>query len=92
MTKNWTIVSSGASPDLDRLPVSGESISDFLEGFPTVTKEQVIAFQQNLPKFDISVLVLRARTNGLRGLAPLVPKTVDALTDPKRGKAVFIDS
>ena len=23
---------------------SGESISDFLEGFPTVTKEQVIAF------------------------------------------------
>jgi uncharacterized protein (DUF433 family) len=55
----WKLISSdprimGGTPVFrgTRVPVqtlidyleAGESISDFLEGFPTVTKEQVIAF------------------------------------------------
>ncbi len=54
---------------------AGESIDDFLEGFPSVTREHVIAFleeakdltvdrnlsfQQNLHTFSIAVVVLGA--------------------------------
>jgi hypothetical protein len=55
-----------------------------------LTVDRNLTFQQNLPKFDITVLVIRARTNRLRDLVPLVPKILDALTDPQRGKALFI--
>lgn len=57
-----------------------------------LTVDRNLTFQQNLPKFDISVLVLRARTNRLRDLVPLVPKILDALTNAQKGKALFIDS
>ena len=56
-----------------------------------ITVDRNLTFQQNLPKFDIAVLVLRARTNRLRHLIPLVPKILEAFTDLQRGKAVFID-
>jgi hypothetical protein len=57
-----------------------------------ITVDRNLSFQQNLPKFDIAVLVLRARTNRLKDLIPLVPKILDALNTPQRGKAVFIDA
>jgi len=57
-----------------------------------ITVDRNLTFQQNLPKFDIAVLVLRARTNRLRDLVFLVPKILAALTDLERGRAVFIDS
>jgi hypothetical protein len=56
-----------------------------------ITVDRNLSFQQNLPKFDLAVLVLRARTNRLRDLIPLVPKIVEALKKPQNGKAVFID-
>ena len=57
-----------------------------------ITVDRNLTFQQNLPKFDIAVLVLRTRTNRLKDLIPLVSKIIDALNNPQRGKAVFIDS
>lgn len=57
-----------------------------------VTVDRNLTFQQHLPKFDVAVLVLCARTNRLQDLIPLAPKILDALTDPRRGKAVFIHS
>jgi hypothetical protein len=57
-----------------------------------ITVDRNLSFQQNLPKFDLAVLVLRARTNRLKDLIPLVPKILDALNTPQRGKAVFIDA
>lgn len=57
-----------------------------------VTVDRNLTFQQHLPKFDVAVLVLCARTNRLQDLIPLAPKILDALTDPQRGKAVFIHS
>ena len=57
-----------------------------------VTVDRNLTFQQNLPKFDIAVLVLRARTNRLADLIPLVPKIVDTLPGLQKGKAVFLDS
>lgn len=56
-----------------------------------ITVDRNLTFQQNLPKFDIAVLVLRTRTNRLKDLIPLVPKIIDALNNSQRGKAVFID-
>ena len=57
-----------------------------------ITVDRNLTFQQNLPKFDIAVLVLRTRINRLKDLISLVPKIIDALNNPQRGKAVFIDS
>jgi hypothetical protein len=57
-----------------------------------VTVDRNLTFQQHLPKFDVAVLVLCARTNRLQDLIPLALKILDALTDPQRGKAVFIHS
>ena len=57
-----------------------------------ITVDRNLTFQQNLPKFDIAVLVLRARTNRLKDLIPLASKIIDALNAPQKGKAVFIDA
>jgi hypothetical protein len=56
-----------------------------------ITVDRNLTFQQNLPKFDIAVLVLRARTNRLADLIPLVPKIVDTLPRLQKGKAIFIE-
>ena len=57
-----------------------------------ITVDRNLTFQQNLPKFDIAVFVLRARTNRLKDLISLAPKIIEALTTPQKGKAVFIDA
>jgi uncharacterized protein (DUF433 family) len=36
---------------------TGESINDFLDGFPTVTREQVIAFLEEAGKNLVSMVV-----------------------------------
>lgn len=56
-----------------------------------ITVDRNLTFQQNLPKFDIAVLVLRGRTNRLRDLVSLAPKILAALSDLQRGRAVVID-
>lgn len=57
-----------------------------------ITVDRNLTFQQNIPKFNIAVLVLHARTNRLQDLVPLIPKILDALNNPQRGKAVSIHS
>ena len=49
-----------------------------------------LSFQQNLPPYDIAVIVLRARTNRLQDLVPLVPETPVCLTNPQPGVAGFV--
>ena len=55
-----------------------------------VTVDRNLSFQQNLPRFKIAVLILRARTNRLTDLLPLMPKALQALTRPKTGEAVSV--
>jgi len=74
---------------LDNGELLAKAQSDF-DVFVTVDRN--LTFQQNLPNFDLAVLVLGARTNRLRDLIPLVPKLLEALNGPQRGKAVFIGS
>ena len=57
-----------------------------------ITVDRNLAFQQNLPKFKIAVLVLHARTNRLQDLLPLVPSILNALKNLEFGKALTISS
>lgn len=44
-----------------------------------ITVDRNLSFQQNLPKFNISVLVLKAKSNSLKDLQPLTTKIIEAL-------------
>jgi hypothetical protein len=56
-----------------------------------IAVDRNLTFQQNLPKFDIAVLVLQSPTNRFKDLLPLIPKVLDVLVKPQKGKAVFIN-
>ena len=55
-----------------------------------VTVDRNLSFQQNLPAFDIAVIVLRAKSNRLADLRPLVPELLATIPTAKRGVATFI--
>ena len=50
-----------------------------------VTVDRNLPFQQHLPKFDIAVILLRAKTNRLDDLVLLVPELVSAIPSAKKG-------
>jgi hypothetical protein len=56
-----------------------------------VTVDRNLSFQQNLVAFPIAVLVLRARTNRLADLRPLIPALLAALHSAERGVAQLIE-
>ncbi|AFZ27829.1 hypothetical protein Cylst_5845 [Cylindrospermum stagnale PCC 7417] len=49
-----------------------------------------LSFQQNLSQFNIAVVVLRAPSNRLMDLKPLVPKILDILSTVVKGQAVVV--
>ena len=55
-----------------------------------VTVDRNLSFQQNLPRYNIAVIVLRARSNRLQDLRPLVPKLLEVLPTVKRGEALWV--
>jgi hypothetical protein len=55
-----------------------------------ITVDRNLSFQQNLPKFDIAVLVLQAHTNRLADLKPLAPKVLLILPLLTKGKAEVV--
>ena len=55
-----------------------------------VTVDRNLSFQQNLVSFTIAVVVLRARTNRLTDLRPLVPKLLAVLPSVKPGAVTYI--
>jgi hypothetical protein len=50
-----------------------------------VTVDRNLPFQQHLPKFDIAVILLRAKTNRIDDLALLVPDLISAISRAKKG-------
>lgn len=56
-----------------------------------VTVDQNLSFQQNLAAFPIAILILRARTNRLADLRPLIPTLLAALPTSKPGVAQLIE-
>lgn len=55
-----------------------------------VTVDRNLPFQQDLSRFSVAVVVLRARSNRLADLASLVPELLDVLLVAKRGKVTWV--
>jgi predicted nuclease of predicted toxin-antitoxin system len=55
-----------------------------------ITVDRNLSFQQNLPQFNIAVIVLQARSNRLVDLKPLVIKVIAILPTADRGQATTV--
>ena len=57
-----------------------------------VTTDRNLIFQQNLPRFNIAVIILAGKTNRLGDLLPLVPKLLDAIPSANPGDPIILQS
>ena len=55
-----------------------------------ITVDRNLSFEQNLPKFDIAVIVLQTRSNRLADLKLLVPNILAVLDTATKGKATLV--
>ncbi|MBI5908915.1 MAG: DUF5615 family PIN-like protein [Betaproteobacteria bacterium] len=55
-----------------------------------VTVDRNLSFQQNLPAFTIAVIVLRAHSNRLSDLQPLIPELLASIPTAKRGAVTYV--
>ena len=55
-----------------------------------VTVDRNLSFQQSLPKFDIAVVVLRAKSNRIEALRPLAAPLLVALPGTRAGRVLVI--
>jgi Domain of unknown function (DUF5615) len=55
-----------------------------------ITVDRNLSFQQNLPQFDIAVIVLQASSNRLADLKPLAPNILAILEIAAKGQATLI--
>lgn len=55
-----------------------------------ITVDRNLSFQQNLPTFNIAILILHATSNRLADLKPLVPKVLSTLPTLTKGEAEHI--
>ena len=55
-----------------------------------ITVDRNLSFQQNLPKYNIAVIVLRAKSNRLSDLQSFASKIVEVLPNLQKGKAESI--
>jgi hypothetical protein len=57
-----------------------------------ITVDRNLSFQQNLPQFDIAVIVLCASSNRLEEMKPLAPKILDCLPNIVKGQAIQVSA
>ena len=55
-----------------------------------ITVDRNLSYQQSLRKHDIAVLVLKAKTNRLTDLKPLVPRILKVLRHLKKHRATLL--
>jgi hypothetical protein len=75
----WTTVKNGAL-----LTLASQHFDVF------VTVDRNLSFQQNLDSFSVAVVVLRAKSNRLADLKPLVPSLLAAIASAPPAVATFI--
>lgn len=56
-----------------------------------ITLDQNLEHQQNVTERDIPIIVLVARRSRIDHLEPLVPRTLEALPNMKRGQVIRIE-
>jgi hypothetical protein len=70
---------------------NGELLALAMKEFDVfVTVDRNLSFQQNLPAFTIAVIVLRARSNRLGDLQPLVPELFASIPTARRGAVTYV--
>ncbi len=57
-----------------------------------ITVDRNLSFQQNLPQFNIAVVVLQASSNRLADLKPVVPNILAILANVVKGQATVISA
>ncbi len=57
-----------------------------------ITVDRNLSFQQNLPQFNIAVVVLQASSNRLADLKPVVPNILAILTNVVKGQATVVSA
>ena len=55
-----------------------------------VTVDRNLSFQQHLPKYNIAVVLLTAKSNRIDDLLPLVPKLLESIPRAQRGSVTTI--
>jgi len=55
-----------------------------------VTVDRNLSFQQDLPAFAVAVIVLRAVSNRLADLQPLIPELLASIPKAKRGAVTYV--
>ncbi len=55
-----------------------------------VTVDRDLSFQQNVPAFAIAVIVMRAKSNRLSDLQPLVPELLASIPTAKPGTVTYV--
>ena len=55
-----------------------------------ITADQSLPNQQHLPRFELSVVVLGARTNRLEDLLPLVPRVLEECRGLGKGESSVV--
>jgi predicted nuclease of predicted toxin-antitoxin system len=55
-----------------------------------ITVDRNLSFQQNLPKFNISVVVLQASSNRLADMKPLIPNILAILPTAIKGQCIIV--
>ena len=70
---------------------NGDLLSRAQQGFDAfITVDRNLPFQQDLSRFSIAVLILRARSNRLTDLRGLIPQLLQALPVAKRGEVTWV--
>ena len=75
----WTTIKNGAL-----LALASQQFDVF------VTVDRNLAFQQNLEGLSIAVIVLRAHTNRLADLKPLIPDLMATIESAPPGTVLFV--
>ena len=55
-----------------------------------LTTDKNLAFQNNVVQYDIAVIVLRAKSNRLHDLRPLIPSVVETINTVKSGFVLYL--
>ena len=77
--QGWSTIKNG-----ELLALAAKEFDVFL------TIDRNLSFQQNLPAFTIAVIVLRAHSNRLGDLQPLIPGLLASIPTAKRGAVTYV--
>lgn len=80
--QSWAGLTNGEL--LDRAEAAGFAV--------LVTGDQSLEFQQNITKRRLGVVVLKAASNAIEDLVPLVPAMLDALAVLRAGQVVRVEA